>query len=73
HCAVPDEAGQARNRLKLGSRGRRTSIRSTTANATRSGAGSTGSRDIVLSPTRYDELAVRYEASVLIAALNERL
>ncbi|MFI6967063.1 IS5 family transposase [Streptomyces sp. NPDC050255] len=73
-CTIPDKADQARNRQRLGSPaavGRRISTGSTTASAMRSSAGSTVSRLQRAVATRYDKLAVRYEATLLVAALNE--
>ncbi|MFJ8096463.1 hypothetical protein [Streptomyces griseofuscus] len=72
-CAIPDKADQARDRKKPGSCGdRRASTRPTTANATRSGAASTVSGDIALSPPATTKPAVRYEATVPVAAVRER-
>ncbi len=52
---------------------RRSSTRRTTRLGTRSSAESTASRDTRAVATRYDKLAVRHEATVLVAAINEWL
>lgn len=45
----------------------------TTASVMRSSVGSTASKRHRAVATRYDKLAVRYEATVLVAVLNEWL
>lgn len=73
-CTIPGKADQARTRQKpaLAAAGRRALTRLTTASAMRSSAGSTDSRETAVA-TRYDKLAVRYEATVLVSAINEWL
>ncbi|MFF1967806.1 hypothetical protein ACFVW5_30070 [Streptomyces sp. NPDC058232] len=65
---------QLANRWKLGARvaARGRSTRPTTARATQSNAASIASRGTGRC-TRYDKLAVRYEATVLVAGINEWL
>ncbi|GJF25435.1 hypothetical protein SHO565_59990 [Streptomyces sp. HO565] len=59
---------------KRGSRGGRprSSTGTTPSSGTRSSAGATLKRHRAAA-TRYDKLAVRYEATVQVAAVNERL
>jgi hypothetical protein len=52
---------------------RRNSTRSTIASGTLSSAASTASKGTRTVATKYDKLAVRYEATGLVAAINEWL
>ncbi|MFY4722799.1 IS5 family transposase [Streptomyces sp. LaBMicrA B280] len=67
-CTIPDKVDQARNRKKLGSRGGR---------PPKFDAEDYKARHAVKRhravATRYDKLAVRYEATVLVAAIGEWL
>ncbi|MFF8104377.1 transposase [Streptomyces sp. NPDC016640] len=71
-CTIPEKADQVRNRKRLGSRGGRPPKFDMDDHKERY-AVECGIKRHRAVATRYDKLAVRYEATVLVAAINEWL